>query len=80
MIAEEAGAVRRSLPTCRNLPRTTFLTGGRLVRSLPRQHAMQGQFQYAARAAHRASDLNPVRIFHRVLLKTGFAQEASVRS
>ena len=79
MIAEEAG--RRSW-LLTNLPKPsemTFATGGDLFARCPTNTRIQGPFQYAARAARQASDLNPVRIFHRVLLETRFAQEVSVR-
>ena len=76
MIAGESG--RRSW-LLTNLPkpsRDDVCETWRLVRSLPDQT----RIQYAGRAARQASDLNPVRLFHRVLLETGFAQEVSVRS
>ena len=48
----------------------------RLVRSLPRQRGMQGPFQYAARTARQASDLNRVQIYYGVLFETCVTQEA----
>ena len=45
----------------------------------PDNTGIQGHFMRAC-AVRQASDLNPVRIFHGVLLETRFAQEVSVRS
>jgi hypothetical protein len=78
VIAEEAGRHSWPLSNPPKPPEMTFATGGDMFARCPDNTRTQCQFQYAARAAHQASDLSQSANLLQGAPETRFAQEISV--